>query len=191
MLTKELINLILDADKPENHIYFEVGNITKMKVDAIVNAANKSLLGGGGVDGAIHRAAGIGLLEECRQLNGCEIGEAKLTGGWLLPAKYVIHTVGPRYKEDNPMCERLLHACYWNSLELAKEHGLHTIAFPAISTGAYRYPKQEAAAVALRAVAGWLAQNPDYGMAVIMVCRDNEMRQSYQNVIDAYATEKE
>ncbi len=191
MLTKELINLILDADKPDNHIYFEIGDITKMKVDAIVNAANKSLLGGGGVDGAIHKAAGAGLLEECRKLNGCETGEAKITGGWLLPAKYVIHTVGPRYKAGNPMCERLLHACYWNSLNVAKAHDLHTIAFPAISTGAYRYPKQEAAAVALRAVSGWLSANPDYGMAVIMVCRDQEMRQYYQNVIDACAPGKE
>ena len=191
LLTKELINLILDADKPENHIYFEIGDITNMKVDAIVNAANKTLLGGGGVDGAIHRAAGPGLLEECRKLNGCETGEAKITGGWLLKAKYVIHTVGPRYKARNPMCERLLHACYWNSLNLAKEYDIHTIAFPAISTGIYGYPKQEAAAVALRAVSNWLSANPDYGMAVIMVCRDSEMRQYYQNVIDACAPGKE
>lgn len=191
MLTKELINLILDADKPENHIYFEIGDITKMKVDAIVNAARPSLLGGGGVDGAIHKAAGIGLTNECRELGGCKTGEAKITGGWLLPAKYVIHTVGPRYESGNPMCERYLHACYWNSLDVAKEHDLHTIAFPAISTGAYGYPKQEAAAVALKAVSGWLTANPDYGMAVIMVCRDSEMRQYYQNVIDACAPGKE
>ena len=187
LLTKELINLILDADKPENHIYFEIGDITKMKVDAIVNAANKSLLGGGGVDGAIHRAAGPGLLEECRGLGGCETGEAKITGGWLLPSKYVIHTVGPRYKAGQPACERLLRSCYWNSLELAKEHDLHTIAFPAISTGAYGYPKQEAAVVALTAVSSWLSANPDYGMAVVMVCLDRQMRQYYQNVIDACA----
>ena len=191
MLTKELINLILDADKPENHIYFEIGDITKMKVDAIVNAARPSLLGGGGVDGAIHKAAGIGLLEECKKLNGCKTGEAKITGGWLLPAKYVIHTVGPVYEKDNLMCERWLYSCYWSSLELAKEHDLHTIAFPAISTGAYGYPKQEAAAVALRATANWLRENPDYGMAVIMVCRDAKMRQYYQNVIDACAPGKE
>lgn len=191
LLTKELINLILEADKPDNHIYFEVGDITKMKVDAIVNAANKSLLGGGGVDGAIHRAAGIGLTKECRELGGCETGEARITGGWLLPAKYVIHTVGPRYREGNPKCEQLLYNCYWNSLELAKEHDLHTIAFPAISTGAYRYPKQEAAAIALRAVSGWLSANPDYGMAVIMVCCNDEMRQFYQNVIDACALGRE
>ena len=191
MLTKELINLILEADKPENHIYLEIGDITKMKVDAIVNAANKSLLGGGGVDGAIHRAAGPGLLEECRKLNGCETGEAKITSGWLLPAKYVIHTVGPRYKAGNPMCERWLHACYWNSLELAKQHDLHTVAFPAISTGVYGYPKQEAAKVALLSVANWLQANPDYGMAVIMVCRNEEAKQYYQNVIDACAPGRE
>ncbi len=191
LLTKELIKLILDADKPDNRIYLEVGDITGMKVDAIVNAARPSLTGGGGVDGAIHKAAGPGLLEECRRLNGCKTGEAKITGGWLLPAKYVIHTVGPVYKKGDPMCERLLHACYRNSLDLAVEHDLHTIAFPAISTGAYGYPKQEAAAVALKAVSGWLAANPDYGMAVIMVCRDEEMRRYYQNVIDACAPGKE
>ena len=191
LLTKELINLILDADKPDNHIYFEIGDITKMKVDVIVNAANKSLLGGGGVDGAIHKAAGVGLQEECRQLGGCETGEAKITGGWLLPAKYVIHTVGPRYQAGKSGCDRQLYSCYWNSLELAKEYDLHTIAFPAISTGIYGFPKQEAAAIALRAVSGWLTQNPDYGMAVIMVCHDKEMRQYYQNVIDACAPGKD
>lgn len=191
LLTKELINLILDADKPENHIYFEIGDITKMQVDAIVNPANHSLLGGGAVAKAIHRAAGPGLIEECHAQGSCEIGEAKITGGWLLPAKYVIHTVGPKYKAGNPMCERLLHACYWSSLELAKEHDLHTIAFPALATGGHRYPKQEAAVVALKSVSSWLAANPDYGMAVVMVCRDVEMRQYYQNVIDACTPGKE
>lgn len=191
LLTKELIHLILEADKPENRICLEIGDITKMKVDAIVNAANHSLLSGGGVDGAIHRAAGPGLREECRQLNGCGTGEAKITGGWLLPAKYVIHTVGPRYRKGDPDCERLLYNCYWNSLELAKEHDLHTVAFPAISTGAYGYPRQEAAAVALRAAAGWLRSNPDYGMAVILVSRDEAGKRYFQNVIDACAPGKE
>ena len=187
LLTKDLIRLIFEADRPDNHIYFEMGDITKMKVDAIVNAANRSLLGGGGVDGAIHRAAGPGLKEECRALGGCETGEAKITGGWLLPANYVIHTVGPVYRAGDPRCEKLLYACYQNSLELAKKYDLHTVAFPAISTGAYGYPKQEAAFTALQAVSNWLAANPDYGMAVIMVCRDQETRTCYQNVIDAAA----
>ena len=191
LLTKELIGLILDADKPENHIYLEIGDITGMKTDAIVNAANHSLLGGGGVDGAIHRAAGSGLLEECRKLNGCGTGEARITGGWRLPAKYIIHTVGPRYRKEDPKCERLLYNCYWNSLELAKEYDLHSVAFPAISTGAYGYPRQEAAAVALRAVAGWLQVNPDYGMAVILVSHNEEGKKYYQNVIDACAPGKE
>ena len=192
LLTKELLNLILDADKPQNHIYFEMGDITEMKVDAIVNAANKSLLGGGGVDGAIHRAAGKGLDDECQRLGGCETGEAKITGGWLLKAKYVIHTVGPRYHQSNATkCAELLASCYRNSLELAKQYDLHTVAFPAISTGAYGYPKQEAAMIALRTVANWLSANPDYGMAVIMVCRDEETRKCYQNVIDACAPGKE
>ena len=191
MLTKDLIRLIFEADKPENHIYFEMGDITQMKVDAIVNAANKSLRGGGGVDGAIHRAAGVGLDKDCAKLGGCETGEAKITSGWLLPAKYVIHTVGPRYKAGDPSCAKLLYACYQNSLELAKERDLHTVAFPAISTGAYGYPKQEAAVIALRAVSNWLSSNPDYGMAVIMVCQDQETRKCYQNVIDACAPGKE
>ena len=129
--------------------------------------------------------------EECAGLGGCETGEAKISGGWLLPAKYVIHTVAPRYKVGDPRCAGLLYACYRNSLELAKAHDLHTVAFPAISTGAYGYPKQEAAVIALRAVSDWLSANPDYGMAVILVCRDQETRTCYQNVIDGCAPGKE
>ncbi len=191
MLSKELINLILDVDKPKNQIFFEIGDITKLKVDAIVNAANPSLLGGGGVDGAIHRAAGPGLLEECRKLNGCNTGEAKITGGYALKAKYVIHTVGPVYKTSDDKCRQLLHDCYYNSLELAKQYDLHTIAFPAISTGVYGYPKEEAAFIALTTVSSWLSENPDYGMAVVISCFDDEMRIIYQNVIDACAPGKE
>lgn len=167
--------------------YFDVGDITELDVDVIVNAANKSLLGGGGVDGAIHRAAGPQLLEECRELGGCEVGEAKIAADYDLKAEYVIHTVGPVYQKGDPNCEKLLAACYTNSLNLAREYDLHTIAFPAISTGVYGYPPQEAAAVALHTVSAWLSANPNYGMAVVMSCFDQKTRQCYQNVIDACA----
>ena len=133
------------------------GDITKLDVDAIVNAAKESLLGGGGVDGAIHRAAGPGLVDECRALGGCPTGEARITGGYRLPARHVIHTVGPVWHGGGRGEDDLLAGCYRSSLELAAAHALKTIAFPAISTGVYRFPPERAARIAVDTAAGFLA----------------------------------
>ena len=164
------------------NIEFYVGDITKLKVDAIVNAANSSLLGGGGVDGAIHRAAGPGLLNECRGLNGCRTGEAKITKGYNLPAKHVIHTVGPIYSGAESD-ETDLYNCYYNSLSLAKENDVHSIAFPGISTGVYGYPKEAAAKTALGAITTWLSDNSEYDMKITIVNFSEHDYEVYQSVI--------
>jgi O-acetyl-ADP-ribose deacetylase (regulator of RNase III) len=134
------------------------GDITKLAMDAIVNAANTSLLGGGGVDGAIHRAAGPELVQECRMLNGCKVGDAKLTGGYRLPARFVIHTVGPVWNGGTRGEREFLASCYRRSLEIAREREFETIAFPAISTGIYRFPAEEAAGIAVGTVAAFVGQ---------------------------------
>ena len=161
-----------------------LGDITKQRVDAIVNAANCSLLGGGGVDGAIHRAAGPELLEECRTLHGCETGKAKITGGYRLPAKYVIHTPGPVWHGGGKKEPELLAYCYRSCLELAAENGCRTVDFPSISTGVYRFPLDRAASVAVATIADFLKAHPEIER-VRMVCFDERTRASYDAAIAA------
>lgn len=158
------------------------GDITKIAVDAIVNAANKTLLGGGGVDGAIHFAAGGELSDECKKIGGCDTGEAKITKGYKLPAKYIIHTVGPVYGQENGNDTELLTDCYRNSLALAQKHGLRSIAFPAISTGVFKYPKDEAAKIALGAVQEFVNKNPNAFDVIYFVLFNNSNFDIYQEL---------
>jgi len=160
------------------------GDIERQHVDAVVNAANPTLLGGGGVDGAIHRAAGPGLISECRDLNGCRTGEAKITHGYNLPARFVIHTVGPVWRDGKHGEEELLAACYRNSLALADLSGVKSIAFPAISTGAYEFPFRQAARIAVRTVREYLSTHPSIEK-VVFVCHGEEAYKIYQEILAA------
>lgn len=165
-----------------NNIEVLKGDITKLKVDAIVNAANTSLLGGGGVDGAIHGAAGPELLKECRTLRGCDTGDAKITSGYNLPAKHVIHTVGPVWHGGNSNEEALLKSCYRRSLEEAIKNNIRSIAFPNISTGVYRFPKQLAAKIAIAEVTNFI-ENTQKIDSVIFCCFDEENYNLYKELL--------
>ena len=160
------------------------GDITRQAVDAIVNAANCSLLGGGGVDGAIHRAAGPELLAECRTLNGCETGKAKITKGYRLPAKYVIHTPGPIWRGGCRGEEELLASCYRSCLELAAEYHCETVDFPSISTGVYSFPLEKAAPIAIGTIAAFLREHPQI-RRVRMVCFDGRTKAHYDRALEA------
>ena len=170
-----------------NKIELLKGDITKLKADAIVNAANSSLMGGGGVDGAIHRAGGPAILEECKMIvarqGGCKTGDAVITTAGHLPAQFVIHTVGPVWNGGKKKEAELLAGCYENSLKIAVEHKLSSIAFPNISTGIYGYPKKEAAEIAIKTVSEFLKQN-NFISKVYFVCFDEENHQLYQSLIN-------
>ncbi len=171
---------------PWDRMTVEEGDITRLAVDAIVNAANESLLGGGGVDGAIHRAAGPELLAECRTLGGCPTGEAKVTRGYRLPAKWVIHTVGPVWHGGTAGEDALLRRCYLNSMARAREVGARSVAFPAISTGVYRFPLERAAGIAVETVAEALAAAEDGKSAiekVVFCCFGREAAETYRRIL--------
>lgn len=177
---KEMLGI--SEDMIMKNIKIIKGDITKMKADAIVNAANNSLLGGGGVDGAIHRAAGPRLLEECMTLHGCPTGEARITHGYNLPAKYVIHTVGPVYAGKTSDAH-MLASCYYNSLALAKKAGLHSVIFSAISTGVYGYPAEDATKIAVDAIEKWQKENSGYKLDISMCAYDNRMYRIYEKMV--------
>ena len=161
-----------------------LGDITKEAADAIVNAANTSLLGGGGVDGAIHRAAGPELLAECLMLHGCKTGQAKITKGYRLPSKYVIHTPGPVWTGGRKNEEQLLQSCYENCLKLAAENGCRSVAFPSISTGVYHFPLKKASGIAVRTILEFLKIHPD--MEIRMVCFDMETLGYYERALQEF-----
>jgi len=165
----------MEIAKGKSKIVLKRGDITREKVDAIVNAANTSLLGGGGVDGAIHRAGGKAILEECRKLGGCETGDAKITTGGNLPARHVIHTVGPVWGGGKRGEEAKLESAYRRSLEVASENNLRTVAFPSISTGAYRFPIDRAAAIALHTVADYLENHPEIERVTFVLFSERDL----------------
>ncbi|MDY4669591.1 MAG: O-acetyl-ADP-ribose deacetylase [Oliverpabstia sp.] len=165
--------------------WIEQGDITTYAVDAIVNAANTTLSGGGGVDGAIHRAAGPELLEECMTLGGCDTGKAKMTRGYRLPSRYVIHTPGPIWHGGDNYEEVLLESCYRYSLKLAENEGLKSVAFPSISTGVYGYPVDKAAQVAVKTICDFLKWT-QVVEEVVMVCHDENTRKAYEKALEAY-----
>ena len=167
-----------------NRIEIILGDITKQNADAIVNAANCSLLGGGGVDGAIHKAAGPELLKECRTLGGCETGKAKITKGYNLPAKFVVHTPGPIWNGGKDREAELLESCYKSCLELAAEYGCKTVDFPSISTGIYRFPLEKAAAIAITAIAEFLKEHRELER-VRMCCFDEKTKTYYDEALEA------
>ena len=161
-----------------------LGDITTCEVDAIVNAANRTLLGGGGVDGAIHRAAGPGLLEECRGLGGCETGQAKITGGHRLDARHVIHTVGPVYQDGSQGEDSLLASCYRACLQLVRKHHLRSVAFPAISCGVYGYPIERAAAIAVATICGEIREDDELER-VLLVCFSEEDAEVFRRALES------
>jgi|GEM_PF-24740 O-acetyl-ADP-ribose deacetylase (regulator of RNase III) len=192
-LPNEFIEMIFEKNIPKlryNEIKIITDDITKLDTMCIVNAANNTLLGGGGVDGAIHSAAGSELLLECQALGGCETGQAKITKGYNLKADHVIHTVGPVYSGDNNDAKMLRH-CYWNSLELARENDIYSIAFPAISTGAYGYPVKEATEIALNTTFDWMDANYFYGMEITFVCFNDETVKVYNDTFKAIQKKRE